>query len=674
VLRRRRGAPVALAVSVLGCTAVAAAWATPSAWLEAEPPGLALPTDPLAWLWLTLGALIPAGTTHQSLLFLGVLFCIAVGAAATWFGYQLFRGPGRIVAAITAGPLSTAALLNWLSTIEPSAAFPALPFTLVSLLSVAALIRPLVHLGRVTPVACARALAAASAGAAVSPKAGLPLLAAVGAICIIRGRRLKDLGEKLPSASLSRATMAGNPWTILAVALPIPVVAGVVAWVLHERSEQALAWIPNLHLMAPPMDLLRAHLNPYLIYPAFALVLLLAGPLRWRGGLAVLGLVGAALVVGANGQPLAPAPVLLVSVTVCLSGWVWLAGSMRSKPRWLGFGFACAAAGPVFGLGLGGPWASQSVADARPSQSVAHLVDHALMVPGDVLLLHDDALLSELAARRRDEGQRPDVGLLDARQLQAANLQLMSMAWMGESRRVLSDSFSLGGRWKPQWAIDAGPVFWFGFEESVGQQQEFVLLPVDLPGSSTAQRRRWARMHLERARFRRAIGRDVDAVSALPLPESGSLRTAVRVSRSINLAAEPGSMLGALGDTSDVAPLVPAFAEAGDLLFSAGEHEMGVDLLTQAAAQGHAPAWRALARWQLASGARQSAAEVLDTMADDESLRSELIVVAWWLLERDRPAEALEIRDRLRVVPDDAAAELSLRLGILGAAGAPAEP
>ena len=69
------------------------------------------------------------------------------------------------VAAALAGPLTTAALCSWLRATPAHEAFPALPFTLLGTLTISALVRPLVHLGRLTPTACARSIAGAAASA-----------------------------------------------------------------------------------------------------------------------------------------------------------------------------------------------------------------------------------------------------------------------------------------------------------------------------------------------------------------------------------------------------------------------------------------------------------------------------------------------------------------------------
>ena len=69
--------------------------------------------------------------------------------------------------------------------------------------------------------------------------------------------------------------------------------------------------------------------------------------------------------------------------------------------------------------------------------------------------------MAAFTAAQRDEGLRPDVELYAVAELDPEGLAERLTSWARDGRRVLSDSFSYGGRWRPDWTLDSGPLFWF---------------------------------------------------------------------------------------------------------------------------------------------------------------------------------------------------------------------
>jgi hypothetical protein len=669
---RRRRALVALALATLAGATLAATAPLPDAVVHEMQP-LPAPRGPLGPTWSALASLIPAPEPTRWAV-LATALSLGMAGATGWLGFQLFRGPGRIMAAFTAAMLSSTALASWVRSDVLTSQVPSLAFGILALLAVTALVRPLVHLGRVTPVAFARALAAAASSAVVLPSGGLPLLVFCAATYLLRGRRITDLRGAPANASLSRATMSGNATVIAAAALVVPVAAGVVLWAGHD-GPSPWAWILDLRLAAPPLDALRAHLHPYSIYPALTLVLLLVLPLRWRGGITLLTLFATALVVADDSGPLATLPVLACGVSVAASGWVWLAGSVTRRPN-AGRALALVAATGLLVLALPQRWTHEPAARMRPAVDLTRLVIAGATQPGDVLVAHEPALVREWQAWRAREGTRPDLTLVAAAELTPTELAARIDAARSGGPRLLSDAYQLQGPAGPEDAIEVGPLYWFAFDPSLAEGRDRVDLVEPSPSVVGPTRARWTRLQLERARFRRATGNDADAVLALPLGDRRrSLRTAIRVSQAINLAAPPSSELGRVGEVEDFPPRAPVLAETGDVLFRAGEHALGLAMLTESARSGYPPAWRALARWQLEVGRAEAAEELRDLMAVDPELREPFVDVVWWLLWKGRRAEAMAWRDRLDERPvGDPSAEIAVRLAILSAASTARPP
>jgi hypothetical protein len=108
-----------------------------------------------------------------------------------------------------------------------------------------------------------------------------------------------------------------------------------------------------------------------------------------------------------------------------------------------------------------------------------------------------------------------------------------------------------------------------------------------------------------------------------------------------------------------------ALAEAGDQLYAGGDKTLGEALLTEAAAAGFAPAWNALARWQLEAGEDQAAGRTLAELEKDPKLEAQLLHLMRWLIAKGRLREALGLASRLHT--DLSALELGTRLELLRA-------
>jgi hypothetical protein len=659
-LRRAPSALVALLASTAASSGVVAAGHLPPSWPDARWLDESPAEHPLAEIGSALCALLPGGLELAPLL-LSAAASVAVGTAGTFLGFQLFRGPGRVPAAIVAGPLATLMCLGWIRA-ETGPVLAPLVFTLLAILGVAALVRPLVHLGRVTPVAASRSLAAALSATAIAPAPGLPLVAAVAAVCLIRSRR--PFTPVAPGASLPRATMSGGPSGILIVGAALPVLAGLCLWLGWPHPRAPLAFLTRIRPISPPLTALLVHADARLVYPALSLVGLLVLPLRWRGGVTLLVLFGGALVVGIDGRPLAPMPVLLVGLGVAASGWVWLAGTVVRRRPLFARGLAWAAALVLAGLCLPGPWARGPIAPLRPLVTPGRIADRALEQPGDVLVAHDPALWAELSTPPQ-RLVRPDREIAAASAV--ADLPAALADWEAAGRRVSSDGFGVRDDLDPAALVADWPLFRLLPARAPLDDAADEELPAPPLDASPAERRRWQRMLLEHARHRRAVGRDAEAVLALPLGDRDDLRTLLRISRAVNLPADAESYLGPSAETDWTDPDLAVIAEIGDLLYAAGERELGAERLRWAATRGHVPAWRALARWHLSAGEQAAADDVVEHMRADPSLHAELVGVAEWLTARGRLTEAERLVTAVPATTALAPRLVALRVRLLAA-------
>jgi hypothetical protein len=620
-------------------------------WTRAEHPVASASAAPLGWLWDALLLALPVAERGLRGEIATLLLALAVAAAAGFLCARLYRGTGRALAATTAVPLTMALLLVWLRG-GPADAATALASSLAATLAVA------IFLG-------ARVRGRAGDGSTWA-RGGVALLGAV----LLAPRFGAGLAALLLGHAAWHQTPGRGPLRALRALAPV-VLLGL--WI----------WSSGHVFMDMRIDLagvsgLARRVGPALVYPALALLVLLVLPLRWRGGGALLGLSAAALVLVDRAGPLAPEPMRLTLVAVAACGWVWLAGSVGgdSRRRWL----ARCGAGLATTVLLGWiAWRREVVdepaAALRPASLLA-LQQRGLIAPGDVLLAHEPWLVAAFAAAQRDEGLRPDVALYAAAALDPEGLSERLAAWARSGRRVLSDSFSYGGRWRADWVLDSGPLFWFvGTADADAHQFTDVRVfapDLDDPALTPEERARWERLQLERARHRRALGRHDEAVQALPLeePDLAELTQQLQRARLSRLPAVEGSELGP-GPWPSAPPPASALAEAGDLLLALGDGRSGAARLEEAAALGVAEAFAALARWQLRAGEEEAARATLTEIAMDPELRPQLLDVCRWLLVRGRARQAAEVLAGAAPAMGHAPEELGLRLAVLRGLAAP---
>ena len=688
---RRPNAWSALIVTAF-LTALLCAWTrAPAGWLLTERVSSIARDGPLGAASSGFATTLPLGELAQRGDLLAFLLVVATSMAATWTGHVLYRGRARWLAAVTSGGLSAVALLHWLHETDFFGALPGLVSALFTILSVTALVRSLVHVGRVTPLAAAHAMGAASVVALLDPPWGIPLVGVLALMSWLRSPR------QLASRTMLAWLVGLAPATTLALVLaPGMLMSGTLAssWPL----------LAALGLGLPPLELLEQHLPQATLYPALALIVLLVTPLRWRGGLLLVVLATAALVIQLGERPLCPVPALLVLLCVATAGWVWLAGTVWPRRPRLDAVQAIAATLVVAALayprvaavGL----ATAPLAEERPMISVARLFDEALITPGVVLLVHDPWLHHRLHDRRTLEHWRPDILLTDAMAIDDADILAASTAWRAEGRIVLSDSFDAASRWPVQWVSEAGPLFAFvgpEVRDELESDDEDTTIAWRRPHPEEGERSlidRWriVRLSLERARFHRAAGDPVAALEALELMPARhrALETRLLLARSVRPHAGVGSELPAASDVptwlrtarakswSDTSWAEGAWieaalaAEAGDLLYAHGEQERAAQLLAEAAAEGYRPAWGALARWQLRAGEDDAARTTLHAMTSDPDLRAELLDVVEWLLARERIVEAREILESIPEGQTPPLGELTTRLLMLRAVVSPA--
>jgi hypothetical protein len=663
----RHGALGALLVTAVSGTVLCAAGLPAAIWSGAD--------RVAAWRfpWSSVG-LLPVGDLGHRPDFLACALLLATCVTAAWAGYALFRGRARLLASLTAGVLTALVLLDWLVAANLQHALTALPVALLTTLGVTELVRSLVHRGYVTPLATSRALAATSGVVLLDAPWGIASLGLVSTVAWARA-------DRHPARRWATAVLLGLAPALLA-ALGLLVATGT-------HTIVPLAWRPvTLELGLPPLDLLERHLPAAALYPALAFLVLLVMPLRWRGGPTLVLLATVSLVLHDGGRPLAPIPVLLVLACVATAGWVWLAGTAWPRfPRLDRLQAASAAMAVLVLVAMHTRELGARTAVEHPAGDLARLHDAALEQPGAVLLLHDSSVHRLLADRRRVEGWRPDIELTDAMAIDDEDLLAATSRWHAQGRPVLADSFDAAGRWPAQWVVEHGPLFAYvgpevGHEPGdagVRAEQAWVRLRARGHSLSPIERGQLVRHAVERARFRRMVGDPHAALEALELStvRQQALETRLRLAITIRPHSGVGSELP--GGPVDRAWLPRAWpehrgasqgthpaltAEAGDLLYAHGERERAVELLAEAAAEGHRPAWGALARWQLRAG-EGAAHETLRAMASDPGLRHELLGTVEWLLARQRTVDAHDILCVTPAVPGSELDELATRLMLL---------
>ncbi len=645
------GQSYALAIGlglVLAALIVAVSPLPAAPWLGAEHPPAPPSEGALGWLWDALLLALPVAERGLRGELAALLLVLALAAAAGLLCARLYRGTGRTLAAATAVPLTTALLLAWLRE-DPADAVTALASSLAATIGLASFIGARVgtRVGTRVGLEWVRGAVALLVAALLEPRFG-PGLAA-----LLLGHAVWHQG---PGRGAARALLALAPAALLVV----------LTWSLgHVFSD---TWIA-----IPEISGLARRVGPALLYPALALLVLLVLPLRWRGGGPLLALGAVSLVLVDRDGPLAPEPMRLMLVAVAACGWVWLAGSVEvflNGRRWL----ARCGAGLAMTALLG--WivwhraiVDEPIAGRRPVSLLA-LQQRGLIAPGDVLIAHEPWLATTFAAAQRDEGLRPDVELHAAAELDPDGLSEQLARWARAGRRVLSDSFSYGGRWRADWVLDSGPLFWF-IGTAAADAHEFTDIRPHTPDLSDPvltleEQARWERLQLERARHRRALGRHDEAVQALPLADADltELMQQLQRARLSRLPAVEGSELGPT-PWPTAPPPASALAEAGDLLLALGDGPGGAARLDEAAALGVAEAFAGLARWQLRAGEEEAARTTLTEISMDPGLRVQLLEVCRWLLVRGRARQAAAVLAGAVAAPGHAPEELGLRLAVL---------
>jgi hypothetical protein len=662
-----RGAVIAQLVALAGTASLLALGPLPEHWRSGErllAPTASVPGG-LLGMWHGWARAMPVGDLWGRMDLLPIPLLLLLAMVTTRAAYLLFRGPGRTAAAAAAGPLAALPVAAWVQTTGVGPALDPLAAAIFTTLSLTAIVRCRVQLGGITPVAATRALAAATTVALFSPRTAAVLVPIVLVATLLGAHRLRRRGIDLPGRRLATAMLAGTALpglAVLAIAILVPSPEPLSPASLHLRAGLPGALVPTMPAV--------------LVHGGLTLLVLLAFVLRWRGGALLLVWTGTALwLADAHGPVVAP-PVLLSTLAIAVAGWAWLAGTpLRHRPLPGALVAGTIAAALVISLSSSASpraWLQRPTALAalRPTASLVDVAARGLVAPRDVVLIHDAWLAEAMADRRVVEGWRPDVALHDARDIDHERFAKIALDARDDQRRLLSDSFDIGGRWRPDWALDSGPLFWFvgpmdDEEPDFTDLSEIVPPPEELPKDTAAS---WIRLQVERARFRRARGAPDAALAALPLTPARHRGLLTRLQLSRSARAEPGS-------GSELDPWTPpdpspellagwVAAEAGDLLFSHGEQERATELFAEAANAGWVPAWTALVRWQIRAGLDAAATQTLDAMVKDDALHPEVIEVAWWMLRRDRARDARALLDRL---PPGSAGEreLALRLALL---------
>ena len=604
---------------------------------------------PLGALWDALVLALPVGERGARDEFAVLLMILAVAASAGLLASRLYRGTGRGAATFAAVPVCAASLLVW--SREAGADAPAaLGFTLLATLGLVVFVGARVRGRGASAATWLRGGAATIAAALLWPRVG-PAWAAV------------VFGYAAWTMSDTRRPGRRGLVTLAAVVVPVAVAGLLSTW----PEGQDLRLLVDLGPVSRWSGVALLDL-------ALALSLLLIAPLRWRGGGLLLTSLTTGLTIGDLGGRLLPAPAILVLIAVAGCGWIWLAGSVRVPWRWVAPLGVVAATLAILGLVLARfvP-ATRPAAQMRPEASLLALYQRGLIAPGDVLLAHDPWLVAAFAAAQRDEGMRPDVALHAAASVDSGRLSDHLAGWSRAGRRVLSDSFNYAGRWQSAWALDSGPLFWF-VGTAGAADRDFTDLRDHSPELSVLvpeERARWERLHLERARHRRALGHSDEALLALPFDVEtlAALAQRLQLAKLSRLPAIAGSELGP-GAWPAAAPPASTVAEVGDLLRALGDGAAGTQRLEEAAALGVPDAFGALARWQLRAGEDEAARATLAVIETTPVLRPQLLAVCRWLLARARVGQADALLTGLGPARGHATEELGVRLGVLrGLAG-----
>jgi hypothetical protein len=526
-------------------------------------------------------------------------------------------------------------------------------------------------------------------------------------------------------------SVLARTWLLLAQALPLLDVAhrgelslhgsivalatlcALAAASLHERPARAFVAVAAATLVTVGAShWLRAHLavsdRADRILPSLlAAIALSAAMLALRSPVpamtrsvrvVLLVAVGAAAGMDAGG-PLDPWPSLLVVLALAATSWERIAASDLMAPAIPGHATAAPASRlslasivvSMLALGVAarrGPWVDAPVADARPSDGFVRRVILAGPPPRDVIVLHDAELRRELKVALAPE-LRPDVTFepVDAGHPEATDASAtdpfgpepLAPDPFGP-RGITSDSFWPRGGEQYGWRLtdvhEVGPLFRHRapVPGASATAPRWVLLPPAAANLPARERGRFARAALERARFRRALGRPELAISAWPLDTAHDpeLRERLRLGWLIRASMSPPrapveiapmvlrARVEALGD-----PLVAhAFAEidAAELAYALGRDGLARGLIDDAATIGRIEAIVALLRWQAHLGARAAFDANTATLVVDDLGRLHAFDTVHWLARRGFDERARTLATAASHREGDAAAHVAALL------------
>ena len=588
------------------------------------------------------------------------------------FGFAIFRLSSRVfgAAAGLCGGLSGLWLnFRWLQVSELAQTWRALAVASAILLAVGDMFGPSFEPTSSRGIRAAFWLAIATL---IQPALGV-LLGGLFAICWLW---LESRKPSQPDSGIARQTLcslaAWSPAVLLLGGLGVAFALGNLGGPsdLQEIAPRVGGW-PEVTrwLQVVPVSL---------ACPAIASFVVMGAVVRHQRGKELAGLAGVASLLFLVVPGESAFALWLGFLATGLAGVVWLVGQK------LVFGRASGAASVAATMILtsfslvvtadASLWPlEQSSADRRSVHTLLRLQEHGLMLPGDVVVLHDRASQIDWKIEKIVSGIRPDLSIVAPSELDEQGGAEHAVVWMQQGRRILSDSFSLGGRWNPAWAVDSGPFFWFLFSAVPPEALPIVnLLPLsDLALLPISQRPRWVRMHLERARFRRVQLLASEALEALPLSEARreALTNALEAGPTLRIEADGVTELDASRADEDVGVTqsggtisAAALAEAGDLLASAGDYRLGMQLLREAGQAGYRPAIAALARWQLAAGFEAEAEHTLAELAGQPELSTQAISVLEWMIDHNRTRDAMRFSEAISGTSTDTSDELAIRL------------
>ena len=427
-----------------------------------------------------------------------------------------------------------------------------------------------------------------------------------------------------------RRSVSPVPWSGVAAILVVGGLSALAAWVGATGSLSASSpWtpVPSLSLELPPFARGPAGFPTRLLWPAYALLVVLLLPLRWRGGLTMAALTLLSVSLHVDGELIGRGLPGATLLAMCAAGWIWLAGSVAStasQPRH-GQVYACLAVGAlVLWASPRVPWAPRA-APLRPERELLEITLQGLAAPRDVALITDATLRARLVEAQRVDGVRPDVTIHDPGTMTDTELLRRSLTWAAEGRRIVSDSYDLGGRWPPGWAVESGPLYWFVFDAERAASAPAMLATATVDSLAPDTAGAYARMLLERARFRQAVGRPGLAARALATidDELGQLPLAVELASQTRMPSDVASLSrlppGLSGLPARAAVSNAAWLCAGDLLFHVGDLDGGETTLLEATPSLPGPAWSVLLGWLQRSGQLARARAMLDSLLESES-------------------------------------------------------